>query len=332
MAPQLAIGPFLPLLCCPRDGAHLNHSDGALVCTTCAARYPVVGDGLVSFMDVAQLSEVDRGEQASRDQESAWYDTMFEGYANAVEIPTVVRRLGHPGGPVLDHGAGTGRITERLLTLGQPVVAVDYSAASLERLLARCAGTSVPLLAVQADIRRLPFCDASFAAVASVQVYEHVRGRDERRRVLQELARVMTPGASLALTAFNFNLMFRTWRLLGNDGAREGEHMLGGDFYYIRHTRRELRAELEDVFDVVELTGIRNIPARKIAAVVRRTGFPAASDWLLDWMVEHGFRLDLALERTPLSSATGFWWLAHAVRRPSYQGADGRAAGRAAPH
>lgn len=306
---------FLPLLCCPRDHGALHSVPDAVECELCSTRYPVQG-GIVSFMDAAALSDVERKEQSSRDNESSWYDTMFEGYANAVEVPTVLRRIGHPRAPILDHGAGTGRITERLLSLDQPVVAVDYSTASLAMLLKRCAGASAPLLAVQADIRRLPFADASFGAVTSIQVYEHVRGADERRCVLEQLARVMVPGAALSLTAFNYNAMFRAWTLLGNTGAREGEHMLGGDFYYIRHTGRELRAELEQVFDVEEVTGIRNIPARKLAGLFQRLGLSKTGDRFLDWMVASGYRLDLALERTPLSPATGFWWLAKALRRP----------------
>lgn len=309
---------FLQLLRCPQDGGSLDDLGEQLRCTACSGRYPV-REGVLSFLDPDELSEVERREQSSRDDESAWYDTMFEGYANAVEVPTVLRRIGTPSGPILDHGAGTGRITERLLGLGQPVVAVDYSAASLEMLVARCAAVpdAAPLLAVQADIRRLPFCDASFGAVTSVQVYEHIRGADERRRVLEQLARVMTAGAPLSISAFNYNAMFRVWKVLGNQGAREGEHMLGGDFYYIRHTRAELRSELEGVFDVEELTGIRNIPARKLAGLAQRIGFPKSGDRFLDWMVEHGYKADLALERTPLSTATGFWWLAKAIRRSS---------------
>jgi len=306
--------PFVPLLCCPSDRAALRHQPAALECVMCANRYPV-RDGIVSFMGAAELSDIERREQSSRDDESSWYDTMFEGYANAVEVPTVVRRIGAPRGPILDHGAGTGRITERLLSLGQPVVAVDYSAVSLARLLTRCKNATTPLLAVQADIRRLPFCDASFGAVTSIQVYEHIRGANERLGVLEELARVMAPGAPLSVSAFNYNLMFRAWKLAGNQGAREGEHMLGGDFYYIRHTGGELRGELAQVFDVEELTGIRNIPARKIAGLIERVGLSGTGDRFLDWMVARGYRLDIALERTPVSAGTGFWWLAKAVRR-----------------
>src|SRR5207302_1285769 len=83
-----------------------------------------------------------------------WYDTMFEGYTNAIEVPTTIARLGHPPGPVIEVGAGTGRITEKLVEIGPPVMAVDYSLESLRRLVKRVAGA--PVLAVQADARSRP--------------------------------------------------------------------------------------------------------------------------------------------------------------------------------
>ena len=188
---------------------------------------------------------------------------MFEGYTNAVEVPTVLARIGRPNGPILDHGAGTGRITSALVELGQPVIAVDYSAVSLRTLVERCAGKGTgPVLAVQADVRHLPVRDGVMAAATSVEIYEHVRGGDERRRVLEELARVLSPGGVLAISTFNFNLVYRLWKLKGNVGAREGEHLLGGDFYYYRFSHREFRDELAAVFDVDHVAGIRNIPAR----------------------------------------------------------------------
>ncbi len=303
---------LLALLCCPADRADLRTAGGALACTACGARYPV-RDGVVTFLSAEQLGAQDRREQASRDGESSWYDTMFEGYTNAVEVPTVVARLGRPRGPVLDHGAGTGRITERLLDLGVPVIAVDYSGASLRKLVHRTQGR--PVLALQADVRRLPLRDGAVAAAASCELYEHVRGRDERARVLRELARVLRRGAPLAISSFNYNAVFRAWALRGNRGAREGEHLLGGDFYYLRQTRREFAGELAETFRIEELVGIRNIPARTLTGLVRRAGFPRCADALLRWMVRSGWRLDVALERTPLSGAVGFFWLARAVAR-----------------
>ena len=308
---------LLALLCCPRDRSDLGAGQDALECTACGASYPV-RDGIVSFLTPEQLSEQELREQSSRDQESVWYDSMFEGYTNAVEVPTVLARIGRPDGPILDHGAGTGRITSALVELGQPVIAVDYSAISLRTLVERCAGTGPgPVLAVQADVRHLPVRDGVMAAATSVEIYEHVRGGDERRRVLEELARVLSPGGVLAISTFNFNLVYRLWKLKGNVGAREGEHLLGGDFYYYRFSHREFRDELAAVFHVDHVAGIRNIPARSLSGAVRKVGAAGLADRFLDFMVRRGHRLDWALERTPLSRPLGFFWLARAVRKPA---------------
>ncbi|MEA2686935.1 MAG: tRNA (uracil-5-)-methyltransferase [Actinomycetota bacterium] len=306
---------LLALLCCPADRSPLDPTPDALRCPQCGASYPVRG-GVVCFLTPEQLSDQEVREQASRDQESVWYDSMFEGYTNAVEVPTVLARIGRPTGPILDHGSGTGRITSALVELGQPVIAVDYSGASLRTLVERCAGRGAPVVAVQADVRHLPVRDGVMAAATSVEIYEHVRGGDERMRVLQELSRVLAPGAVLAISTFNYNLVYRLWAMKGNEGAREGEHLLGGDFYYYRFNYREFHQELEAVFQVDSVVGIRNIPARTISGLVRKAGSAKLADRFLDFMVQKGHRLDRALERTPLSRPLGFFWLAKAVRRP----------------
>lgn len=127
------------LLCCPRDHSALRPVDAALECASCTEVYPLV-DGVLSLLSPTALGAQERREQACRDEESSWYDSMYEGYTNIVEVPTCLARLGRPSGPILDHGSGTGRITSTLVHLGQPVVAVDYSGASLRRLVGRCPG------------------------------------------------------------------------------------------------------------------------------------------------------------------------------------------------
>ena len=304
--------PLLDLLCCPHDFAGpLEEQEGALVCPQCSTRFPV-RDGIISFLSAQELSEQDHREREHRDRESSWYDAMFEGYTNAVEVPTGVRRIGSPNGVILDAGCGTGRITEALVPLGQPIVAVDYSEACLRLMMKRTAGAQV--LAVQSDLRALPLRPETIAATTCIEVYAQMR-EDDRRSLLRELSRVMRPGAILSMSAYNYNLIFRAWALLGNEGAREGEHMLGGDYYYIRLTEDEFRRELETVFDVEELTGIRNIPARSIAQGIRKVGLGKAGDRFLDFMVEKGHQADFWLERTPLAGAIGFFWQAKARRR-----------------
>ncbi|MGH9279519.1 MAG: class I SAM-dependent methyltransferase, partial [Acidimicrobiales bacterium] len=264
--------PLLEYLCCPHDyAAPLREESDALVCPMCERRFQILDDGLVSFLSTQQMSEQDHKERTHRDQESSWYDAMFEGYTNAVEVPAGVRRIGRPFGPILDAGCGTGRITEALLPLGQPVVAVDYSEACLRVMKDRTKTSAAPVLGVQSDLRSLPLPPGVMAATTCIEVYAQMRDAD-RALFLTELERVMRPGAVLSMSAYNYNVVFRAWALKGNPGAREGEHMLGGDYYYVRMTREQFRRELEAHFDVEELTGIRNIPARSLAQGLRRVG------------------------------------------------------------
>ena len=305
--------PLVDLLCCPKDqAAPLEAVDDALQCPQCHTRFPVA-DGIVSFLPVQELTEQDHRERAMRDEESSWYDPMFEGYTNAVEVPTAVRRVGQPQGPILDAGCGTGRITEALLALGRPIVAVDYSRECLRRMLAKTERAAAPVLAVQSDLRALPLRSEVMAAATCIETYSQFRP-DDRRTILAGLARVLRPGAPLSLSAFNYNAMFKAWARRGNQGARQGEHMLGGDYYYYRFTRDELRSELEQFFAVAELAGIRNIPARSLAQGLRRIGLGQAGDRLLDFMVTRGHRADFWLERTPIAAHIGFFWQAKAVK------------------
>ena len=305
------------LLACPADGGWPLKDEGdALRCPECATRFPV-RDGLVSFLPAQALTDQDHREREMRDGESSWYDAMFEGYTDAVEIPTAVRRVGRPSGPVLDAGCGTGRITEALVALGQPVIAVDYSETCLRRMLARVGTASggPPVLAVQSDLRMLPLRPGVMGAATCIEVYSMFRAAD-RAAIVGELARVLAPGAPLSISAFNYNLLFRAWHRRGNAGAREGHHMLGGDYYYFRFTKEEFRRELAECLDVEEVTGVRNIPARTVAGALRRAGLRGSGDRFLRYMVDRGHKADFALERVGfVADRVGFFWQACARKR-----------------
>ena len=111
--------------------------------------------------------------------------------------------------------------------------------------------------------------------------------------------------------------MFRAWQALGNEGAREGEHVLGNDYHYRRFDRPSSAGSSSAHFEVEELTGIRNIPARSLAGAVGKVGWRQGSDKLLGLMNQKGYKVDHFLERTAVAGMVGFFWLAQGGQETS---------------
>lgn len=90
----------------------------------------------------------------------------------------------HPGLALLEVGAGSGGITE---FLAHPVTGVDIA-------FARTAERATPYLTqIEASADALPFGDASYDVVVSLEMLEHVP-QERRAAVLGELTRVLRPG------------------------------------------------------------------------------------------------------------------------------------------
>jgi demethylmenaquinone methyltransferase/2-methoxy-6-polyprenyl-1,4-benzoquinol methylase len=103
---------------------------------------------------------------------------------------TTVRALhAVPGLPVLDLGCGTGRLAGQVQ--GHRVVGLDVSGPML-----RVALDGGLARAVQGSAFRLPFVDAAFGGATSGFV---LRNLDDLPAAFAELARVLRPGAGLAI-------------------------------------------------------------------------------------------------------------------------------------
>jgi SAM-dependent methyltransferase len=103
-----------------------------------------------------------------------------------------------PGDRVLDLGCGAGRHAFEAARRGGVVTAVDLDLGELKHV--RDVGQAEPSAAaeaVNADALRLPFPDATFDRVIASEVMEHI-GDD--RAAARELARVLRPGGSIAVT------------------------------------------------------------------------------------------------------------------------------------
>jgi SAM-dependent methyltransferase len=135
-----------------------------------------------------------------------------------------------PHAPVLDVGCGVGHSFRELAP--RVTVGVDLDAGALE---GQDRETHV------ADMRALPFDDASFDALLSIQSIEHV---PDAERALAEFARVLRPGGVAVIVTPN-RLTF----------ARPDEII--DPYHYVEYDPRQLAAACEPHFDAgVQVMGL----------------------------------------------------------------------------
>ncbi|WP_448190331.1 class I SAM-dependent methyltransferase [Azospirillum sp. sgz301742] len=118
------------------------------------------------------------------------------------------RILAQGGGPVLEVGCGTGRLTIPLARLGMEVWAVDVSAGMLAQLRAKLAREEPAVQArvrvVQQDAACLALPERGFAlALLPFNTLMLIPDPDEERAALAAIAAHMAPGATLAFDVMN---------------------------------------------------------------------------------------------------------------------------------
>ena len=97
-----------------------------------------------------------------------------------------------PGPRILNAGAGQGTFSELLTKRGFDVTSADSSPVAVAVLRER-----LDAHAVDADVKALPFVDATFDAAVLGEVLEHI---EDDVAALREIARVVKPGGAVALS------------------------------------------------------------------------------------------------------------------------------------
>lgn len=171
-----------------------------------------------------------------------------------------------PGERVVDLGCAAGATSHFLATFGCETVGVDSEPLAVERARALFPGLRFEV----ADVRALPFPDASFDKAVAADLVEHLD--DETfRAMLAEVRRVLRPGGTLSLYTPNPRHLIEQLK------ARELVLAQNPTHIGLR-TAAELEAALRRAGLVVELSGWRSSFVAGLRLV--ETAFGGRTDWL----------------------------------------------------
>jgi SAM-dependent methyltransferase len=131
---------------------------------------------------------------------------LFDKDATDAEVEFLEEVFRDCRGTILDVGAGFGRHAAPLRKQGVDVVALDRFRHLLERLPRR------GRRGIQADMRSLPFADASLAGAYCIFNTFGYFEPDENMRVLKGIARVLGPSAPFVLQTPNRPVMAKITR------------------------------------------------------------------------------------------------------------------------
>jgi SAM-dependent methyltransferase len=133
---------------------------------------------------------------ATMGQEAIWHDVECGAYAGDLPLWDALAR--EAAGPVLELGAGTGRVCLRLAAAGHDVVAVDRSPALIAELRRRAEERGIELGCEVADARELHL-GRRFAAVLAPMQFAHLLGGESGRgAALRAVTAHLAPGGVLA--------------------------------------------------------------------------------------------------------------------------------------
>ena len=166
-------------------------------------------------------------------------------------------------GLICDVGSGPGHVARFLADLGAAVIATDLSRGMMAT--ARAVAPGMPLSV--ADMRQMPFADASLAGICALYSIIHIPP-GERSYVFGEFRRVLRPGGA-ALVAFHLG-----------DESRRVDEMWGVpvaiDFHSLRADAivaemRDAGLAIEDEIERAPYSGAEH-PSRRGYVYARRPG------------------------------------------------------------
>ena len=125
-----------------------------------------------------------------------WHDVECAAYE--IDLPIWRELAETAGGPILDIGAGTGRVALDLATRGHSVTALDTDPDLVHELSVRARTRKLRIDTLAADARSFEIGQKVSLAIAPMQVFQLLGGSDGRRSALQCIHRHLQPGGLFA--------------------------------------------------------------------------------------------------------------------------------------
>ena len=206
-------GNELEVYVCPGCKNHLIEEDGALRCSTCSKTYPIA-QGIPDFVleelsrsadpELRRMRFIDR---IARIYETRlWYPVIlktfggFRSQSLAQLIGTMAGKVEAVKGRALDIACGPGTFGRRIASPSKQVFGIDVSMGMLRQGAAYTAKEGISgMRFARARVEALPFADEFFDATlccGSLHLFT------DTLIALREMARVMKPGAVLAVFTF----------------------------------------------------------------------------------------------------------------------------------
>jgi len=163
---------------------------------------------------------------------------------NRVETGLIAAHV--KGNEILDVGIGTGRASLPLLEAGLAVTGIDSSQAMLDECKRRAG--SRPIRLQVGDVTAVPFPDASFDSLVSLNVLTHF---PNWQSVLTEWLRVVRPGGRIVFDVYSLDHIQAVARFSGMEPAE----LLGG-LWGDDPSRYNLRLAVEELASFVAGAGV----------------------------------------------------------------------------
>ena len=169
------------------------------------------------------------GRKRQRTPPAAQYDAiaeLYDGYPGdyTEDLVFYAGEALAGGSPVLEIGAGTGRLTLGLAALGLEVVALDNSAAALqvlERKRAQAGGNRGQVSTVVADMRGFDLGRTFARVLVPFRTFLYLLTEDDQRRALRAFRRHLAPGGRLVMSFFVLPpALLKVTRTPEEEGAR----------------------------------------------------------------------------------------------------------------